>query len=97
MLALTRAVTVDSILSKHIKLPVLREDAAAPIIASCENGHFALQLHHFLRLVRLWLPATLGCKFKAKRDTDTLRTIQCSTKYNGCNDKLLYYSHIQLQ
>ena len=64
---LTGTVTVDSILPKHVQFAILSDDAAAAIVAGCADGYLALQLDHFLGLVRLWLPATLGCEFNTNK------------------------------
>lgn len=59
--SLTSAVAVNSIFAEHVELPVLGDDAAAAVVARRVHRRLGLQLDHLLRLVRLGLPAALGC------------------------------------
>lgn len=57
---LTGAVTVNRILSKHIELSILCDDATATIVTSCIHSRLRLQFDHLLGLVWLRLPATFS-------------------------------------
>ena len=60
--SLTGAIAVNSVFAEHVQLAVLGDDAAAAVVAGGVDGSLALQLQHLLRLVRLWLSATFGCR-----------------------------------